>query len=138
VPRWWLSRRHHGDVLLIYPDVGASFALIAMSRWRSWFRSVYGAFAAHHRCWSRPPRPDPAASLKSVASTRSICWWSSSRHAPVRVDVMDTTFAQRRRRDLIVAGVSGGHRSTGAAVRESVYVQNIMVLTLMYAALSQS
>ncbi|ABD87224.1 branched-chain amino acid ABC transporter permease [Rhodopseudomonas palustris] len=51
---------------------------------------------------------------------------------------MDNSFAQRRRRDLLLAA---GFTAVAALVPlfvKDVYVQNIMVLTLMYAALSQS
>jgi branched-chain amino acid transport system permease protein len=51
---------------------------------------------------------------------------------------MDTSFAQRRRRDLIVAACLVGIATLVPLVVKDVYVQNIMVLTLMYAALSQS
>ena len=51
---------------------------------------------------------------------------------------MDTAFAQRRRRDLIIAACLRGCRSLVPLFVKDVYVQNIMVLTLMYAALSQS
>jgi branched-chain amino acid transport system permease protein len=51
---------------------------------------------------------------------------------------MDSSFAQRRRRDLIVAGCLAGIATLVPLFVKDVYVQNIMVLTLMYAALSQS
>ena len=51
---------------------------------------------------------------------------------------MDTGFAQRRRRDLIVAAVFAVLAALVPLFVKDVYVQNIMVLTLMYAALSQS
>jgi branched-chain amino acid transport system permease protein len=51
---------------------------------------------------------------------------------------MDTSFAQRRHRDLIVAACLAGIAALVPLVVKDVYVQNIMVLTLMYAALSQS
>ena len=51
---------------------------------------------------------------------------------------MDTGFAQRRRRDLIVAGCLAVIAALVPLFVKDVYVQNIMVLTLMYAALSQS
>ena len=51
---------------------------------------------------------------------------------------MDTGFAQRRRRDLIVAGCLAAIAALVPLFVKDVYVQNIMVLTLMYAALSQS
>jgi branched-chain amino acid transport system permease protein len=51
---------------------------------------------------------------------------------------MDSSFAQRRRRDLIVAACLAGIAALVPLVVKDVYVQNIMVLTLMYAALSQS
>jgi ABC-type branched-subunit amino acid transport system permease subunit len=57
---------------------------------------------------------------------------------PVRIDVMDTAFAQRRRRDLIVAACLAFVAALVPLFVRDVYVQNIMVLTLMYAALSQS
>src|SRR5439155_23889615 len=57
---------------------------------------------------------------------------------PVRIDLMDTTFAQRRRRDLIVAACLAVIAALVPLFVKDVYVQNIMVLTLMYAALSQS
>ena len=51
---------------------------------------------------------------------------------------MDTTFAQRRRRrDLIVAVCLAAIAALVPLFVKDVYVQNIMVLTLMYAALSQ-
>ena len=51
---------------------------------------------------------------------------------------MDTSFAQRRRRDLIVAVCLAAIAALVPLFVKDVYVQNIMVLTLMYAALSQS
>src|SRR6202021_3835666 len=57
---------------------------------------------------------------------------------PVRVDLMDTTFAQRRRRDLIVAVCLAAVAAMVPLFVKDVYVQNIMVLTLMYATVSQS
>jgi branched-chain amino acid transport system permease protein len=51
---------------------------------------------------------------------------------------MDTAFAQRRRRDLMVAAVFAVIAALVPLFVKDVYVQNIMVLTLMYAALSQS
>lgn len=51
---------------------------------------------------------------------------------------MDTSFAQRRRRDLIVAAVLAAVAAVVPFFVKDVYVQNIMVLTLMYAALSQA
>ena len=51
---------------------------------------------------------------------------------------MDTSFAQRRRRDLIMAACCAVVASLVPLFVKDVYVQNIMVLTLMYAALSQS
>src|SRR5262249_36018914 len=57
---------------------------------------------------------------------------------PVRVDLMDTSFAQRRRHDLIVAACLTVLAALAPLLVKDVYVQNIMVLTLMYAALSQS
>ena len=51
---------------------------------------------------------------------------------------MDSTFAQRRRRDLIVAACLTAIAALVPLFVKDVYVQNIMVLTLMYAALSQS
>src|SRR6202012_2673412 len=57
---------------------------------------------------------------------------------PVRIDVMDTAFAKRPRRDLIVAAIFAAIASIFPLFVKDVYTQNIMVLTLMYAALSQS
>ena len=51
---------------------------------------------------------------------------------------MDTAFAQRRRRDLMVAAFFAVIAALVPLFVKDVYVQNIMVLTLMYAALSQS
>ena len=51
---------------------------------------------------------------------------------------MDTDFAKRRRRDLIVAFCLAVIAALVPLFVKDVYVQNIMVLTLMYAALSQS
>ncbi len=51
---------------------------------------------------------------------------------------MDTSFATRRRNDLIMAGVFTAAAACMPFFVKDVYVQNIMVLTLMYAALSQS
>ncbi|NVN84480.1 MAG: branched-chain amino acid ABC transporter permease [Rhodopseudomonas sp.] len=51
---------------------------------------------------------------------------------------MMESFAQRRRRDLIVAFVLAALAACAPFVIKDVYVQNIMVLTLMYAALSQA
>ena len=51
---------------------------------------------------------------------------------------MDTHFAQRRRRDLIVAACLIAIAALVPLFVTDVFTQNIMVLTLMYAALSQS
>ncbi len=51
---------------------------------------------------------------------------------------MDISFAQRRRNDLIMAAVLTAAAACMPLLIKDVYVQNIMVLTLMYAALSQS
>ena len=96
----------------IYPDVGASFALIAyVTVALGGFGSVFGAFAggiivglveAIHRL-------DPAAVAEIGRHLRGLSAGGLHPAArPVRVDLMDTAFAQRRRRDLIVAAVSCG------------------------------
>jgi branched-chain amino acid transport system permease protein len=51
---------------------------------------------------------------------------------------MDTAFVKRRRRDLIVAACLAVIAALMPLFVKDVTVQNIMVLTLMYAALSQS
>jgi branched-chain amino acid transport system permease protein len=51
---------------------------------------------------------------------------------------MDAAFAQRRRRELIIAACCAVAAALVPLFVKDVYVQNIMVLTLMYAALSQS
>src|SRR4051794_31085311 len=51
---------------------------------------------------------------------------------------MDTAFARRRRRDLLTAVALAAVAALAPLLVKDVYVQNIMVLTLMYAALSQS
>jgi len=51
---------------------------------------------------------------------------------------MDANFAQRRRRDLIVAAILAALAALVPLFVKDVYVQNIMVLTLMWGALSQS
>ena len=51
---------------------------------------------------------------------------------------MDKAFASRRRRDLILAACITMVAALVPLFVKDVYVQNIMVLTLMYAALSQS
>ena len=51
---------------------------------------------------------------------------------------MDTDFANRRRRDLIVAFCLAAIAAIVPLFVKDVYVQNIMVLTLMWGALSQS
>ena len=51
---------------------------------------------------------------------------------------MDTDFARSRRRDLIVALVLAAIAALVPLFVKDVYVQNIMVLTLMYVALSHS
>jgi branched-chain amino acid transport system permease protein len=51
---------------------------------------------------------------------------------------MDTAFAERRRRDLIVACVLAAIAAVVPLFVKDVYVQNMMVLTLMWGALSQS
>jgi branched-chain amino acid transport system permease protein len=49
---------------------------------------------------------------------------------------MDTAFAQRRRRDLIIAACLAVVAALVPLFVRDVYVQNIMVLTLMYAAIA--
>ncbi|MDB5573551.1 MAG: inner-rane translocator [Tardiphaga sp.] len=51
---------------------------------------------------------------------------------------MNNSFALRRRNDLIMAAVLTAAAACMPFLVKDVYVQNIMVLTLMYAALSQS
>jgi len=51
---------------------------------------------------------------------------------------MDKDFAARRRRDLIIAAVLTALAALAPLFIKDVYVQNILILTLMYAALSQS
>ena len=51
---------------------------------------------------------------------------------------MDTAFAERRRRDLIVAFCLAAIAAVVPLFVKDPYVQNIMVLTLMWGALSQS
>ena len=51
---------------------------------------------------------------------------------------MDKNFAQRRRQDLIVAAALAAIAALVPLFVKDVYVQNIMVLTLMWGALSQS
>jgi len=51
---------------------------------------------------------------------------------------MDEAHAKRRRRDLVVAAVLALIAALVPLFVKDVYVQNIMVLTLMYAALSQA
>lgn len=52
--------------------------------------------------------------------------------------MQDVTHARRRRLDLIIAAVLIAVAASAPIFVKDVYVQNIMVLTLMYAALSQS
>ena len=51
---------------------------------------------------------------------------------------MDKNFTERRRRELLLAAVLAVAAAIVPLFVKDVYVQNIMVLTLMYAALSQS
>jgi branched-chain amino acid transport system permease protein len=51
---------------------------------------------------------------------------------------MDKNFAARRRRDLIIAAVLAALAALAPLFVKDVNVQNILILTLMYAALSQS
>ncbi len=51
---------------------------------------------------------------------------------------MDTTHAVRRRRDAVTAILLAALAACAPLLVKDVYVQNIMVLTLMYAALSQA
>ena len=51
---------------------------------------------------------------------------------------MDKNFAQRRGRELMGAAALAAIAALVPLFVKDVYVQNIMVLTLMYAALSQS
>lgn len=51
---------------------------------------------------------------------------------------MDKNYAERRRRDLMVAAALAAIAAVVPLFVKDVYVQNIMVLTLMYGALSQS
>ncbi len=51
---------------------------------------------------------------------------------------MDKDFASRRRRELVVAACLAALAALVPLFVKDVYVQNIMVLTLMYAALSQA
>ncbi|MHC2274485.1 hypothetical protein ACVME8_001096 [Bradyrhizobium diazoefficiens] len=51
---------------------------------------------------------------------------------------MDQNFATRRRRDLIIAAVLAALAALAPLFIKDVYVQNILILTLMYAALSRA
>jgi branched-chain amino acid transport system permease protein len=51
---------------------------------------------------------------------------------------MDKLFIQRRRRELLLAACLAAAAAIVPLFVKDVYVQNIMILTLMYAALSQS
>ena len=51
---------------------------------------------------------------------------------------MDKDFTRRRRRELIIAFCLAAVAALVPLFVKDVYVQNVMVLTLMYAALSQS
>ena len=51
---------------------------------------------------------------------------------------MDKNYTARRRRDLIIAAVLAALAALAPLFVKDVYIQNILVLTLMYAALSQS
>lgn len=51
---------------------------------------------------------------------------------------MNKNFAARRRRDLIIAALLALLAALAPLVVKDVYVQNILILTLLYAALSQS
>lgn len=51
---------------------------------------------------------------------------------------MDEAHLKRRRRDLIVAALLAAAAACAPLLVKDVYVQNIMILTLMYAALSQA
>ena len=109
-PRWsGIAGAIMAIFFYIHPDVGASFALIAyVTVALGGFGSVFGAFAGGS---SRRPgrgvhRPDPAAVDEIRRHLRGLS--PGGFHAParpVRIDLMDTAFAQRRRRDLIVAAV---------------------------------
>ena len=52
--------------------------------------------------------------------------------------MMDKDFATRRRRDLIIAAVLAAIAALTPLFVKDVVVQNILILTLMYAGLSQS
>jgi len=125
----------------IYPDVGASFALIAyVTVALGASVACFGAFAGGiivglveaSTALILPP------SLKSSASTRSICWWCSSGRAACSGRSDGCEFRQapspRLDRRRILCAIS----ALVPLFVKDVYVQNIMVLTLMYAALSQS
>ena len=106
--RWWgLAGAIMSIFFYIYPDVGASFALIAyVTVALGGFGSVFGAFAGGIIVGlvEATTAIDPAAFAEVGWH---LCGLSSGRvraaARSVRVDVMDTDFAKRRRRDLIVA-----------------------------------
>jgi branched-chain amino acid transport system permease protein len=106
----------------IYPDVGASFALIAyVTVALGGFGSVFGAFAGGIIVGlvEATTALDPAAVAEVGRHLRGLSAGGLRPAArPVRIDVMDTDFAQRRRRDLIVAFVPCRDRRAGAAVRQ--------------------
>jgi branched-chain amino acid transport system permease protein len=94
-----------------------------------------------HRRW--PRRGDDRAGAAALAEIgRHLRGISLGRlhpaARPVRVDLMDKNFAERRRRELMIAGCLAVVATLVPLFVKDVYVQNIMVLTLMYAALSQS
>src|SRR3984885_5095374 len=136
------GRRRHGDLLLHLS--GCRRVLCADRLCHGGARRLRQRVRRLCRRPGRWPRRsehglDPAAvaeidwNLRGL-SARGLC--PAAR--PVRVDLMDTAFAQRRRRDLIVAAVCAALSALVPLFVKDVYVQNIMVLTLMYAALSQS
>src|SRR3979490_1159613 len=95
----------------IYPDVGASFALIAdVTVALGGFGSVFGAYAGGIvvglvEATTAPGLPPCLKSARTHAG--QLCGVSGGRRRspgrPVRVDLMDKYFAERRRRELLLA-----------------------------------
>src|SRR5262249_49117081 len=135
-------RCDHGDLLLHLPRCRSVLCPDRVRhRGTRWLRQrVRGVRGRYHR-WSRggDNRDDHAAGAQIGRDLRGLSWRCFPAPArPVWIDLMPTDFPERRRRLLFVAAAIVVVVAALPLFVRDVYVQNILVLTLMYAALSQS
>src|SRR5579872_3138826 len=135
-------RRDHGDLLLYLPRCRCVIRVDRLChggarRFRQRVRRLRWRY--HRRSRRGIDRLDLAAVAEVDRHLRGLSARGFHPAAwPVWVALMDNAFAQRRRRDLVVAALLAAIAALAPLFVKDVYIQNILILTLMYAALSQS